>query len=115
MDSKGLKKLKRKLERLQSSPGNISSRKLAGLAVSLGRRRVKKQTGEPMYVSDVFPLLRPIPIPAHPRVAIPKTATKILTWLENDFFHWEEKLHQQEIQTKKTKNHGKGAKNEEDG
>jgi len=66
-----------------------------------------------MYVSDVFPL-RPIPIPAHSRIS-PKTAMKILTWLEDDFFHWDEKLDQQEIQTKKTKNHEEGAKNEGDG
>jgi len=101
MDSKGLKKLRRQLESLQSSPGNISSRKLAGLAVSLGRRRVKKQTGEPMYVSDAFPQLRPIPIPSHPRIAIPKTAIKILTWLETDIFEWERFIHQQEIQNRK--------------
>ena len=107
MDSKSLKKLRRKLEGFRSSPGNISSRKLAGLAESLGRRRVKKQTGEPMYVSDAFPHLRPIPIPAHPRVAVPKTAIKILTWLEVDFFEWEESLRQQE--SKKNK---KGVSNE---
>jgi hypothetical protein len=101
MDSKGLKKLRRKLESLLSSPGNISSRKLAGLAESLGRRRVKKQTGEPMFVSDVFPHLRPIPIPAHPRVAISRTAIKILTWLEVDFSEWEKFLYQQEIQKQK--------------
>jgi hypothetical protein len=111
MNRKALNKLRRRLEEFQSSPGNISSRKLAGLAISLGRRRVKKQTGEPMYVSDAFPKqLRPIPIPSHPRVAISKTAIKILTWLENDFFHWEEKLQQQEIQTKHIKNHEKEAK-----
>jgi hypothetical protein len=101
MDSKRLKKLRWKLESLQSSPGNISSRKLAGLAESLGRRRVKKQTGEPMYVSDVFPHLRPIPIPAHPRIAVSKTAMKILTWLEVDFYEWEKFLHQQETQKQK--------------
>ena len=63
-----------------------------------------------MYVSDAFPQLRPIPIPSHPRVAISKTAIKILTWLEGDFFCWEEKLLKQEIQTKDTKNHEKEAK-----
>lgn len=68
-----------------------------------------------MYVSDIFPL-RSIPIPAHSRIT-PKTAIKILTWLENDFFCWEEKLGLQEIQAKKTKNqnHGKEAKNEQGG
>lgn len=103
MDLKRLTKLRHQLESLQSSPGNISSRKLEGLAISLGRRRVKKQTGEPMYVSDAFPQLRPIPIPSHPRVAIPKTAIKILTWLEVDIFEWERYLHQQEIQNKNNK------------
>jgi hypothetical protein len=66
-----------------------------------------------MYVSDIFPL-RSIPIPAHSKIT-PKTAIKILTWLEIDFSQWEEKLDQQEIQAKKIKNHGKGVKNEEDG
>ncbi|PIU53697.1 MAG: hypothetical protein COS90_04740 [Deltaproteobacteria bacterium CG07_land_8_20_14_0_80_60_11] len=56
-----------------------------------------------MYVSDAFPQLRPIPIPSHPRIAIPKTALKILTWLEDDFFYWDEKLHLEEIQTKQNK------------
>lgn len=102
MDRRKLNDLRRKHESFRSSFGNISSRKLAGLAVSLGRRRVKKQTGEPMYVSDAFPgQLRPIPIPSHPRVAVPKTALKILTWLEADFFQWEEFLNQQEIKNKK--------------
>jgi hypothetical protein len=110
MDLKALEKLRRKLESLQSSPGNISSRRLVRFAESLGRRRVKKQTGEPMYVSDVFPHLRPIPIPAHPRIAIPKTAIKILTWLEAfDFQEWEKLLQQHEIQKQKKR---KGVGNE---
>jgi len=114
MDRRKLNNLRRKHESLRSSRGDISGRQLRGLATSLGRKLKKgKQTGEPMYVSDIFPV-RPIPIPAQSRIS-PKTAIKILTWLENDFFLWEEKLHQQEIQTKKTKNHGKGAKNEENG
>jgi hypothetical protein len=113
MDRRKLNNLRRKHESLRSSRGDISARQLVGLATSLGRSRKKKQTGEPMYVSDVFPL-RPIPIPAHSKIS-PKTAIKILTWLEDDFFYWDEKLRQQEIQTKKTKNHEKGAKNEESG
>jgi hypothetical protein len=110
MDLRKLNNLRRKHASLRSSGGDISGRELIRLANSLGRRRKKKQTGEPMYVSDVFPL-RPIPIPDHSRIS-PKTAVKILTWLEEDFFYWDEKLYQEEIKTKKTKNHKKGAKNE---
>jgi len=34
-------------------------------------------------------------------VAIPKTALKILNWLEADIFQWEEFLNQQEIINRK--------------
>jgi len=59
-----------------------------------------------MYVTNIFSL-RPIPIPAH-SIIRQKTAMKILTWLEHDLFYWEEKLKNEETQTKKNKNQGKG-------
>ena len=102
MTRRKLNDLWRKFESLRASRGDVSVRQLVGLATSLGRRKKKKRRGEPMYVSDTFPFLRPIPIPGHSKIS-PRTAQKILTWLEADFFHWDEKLHQQEIQTKKTK------------
>lgn len=107
MDHKKLEKLRQEHDRLKFSQGDVSGRQLRGLATRLGRKLKKgKQTGEPMFVSEVFRELRPIPIPAHKQIS-PGTKRKVLTWLESDFFAWDEKLCQQENQDKGSTKKGK--------
>jgi hypothetical protein len=92
MNKYKLDKLKRELSKLRRQSAGIRSRDLQSLAKSLGRRRIKKRTGEPTWISTRFANARPISIPDHPGALKRFTAGNILDQLEQDLFLFEEEL-----------------------
>jgi hypothetical protein len=87
MDLKKIQKLRSQIEGLRGR-GGIKSDEIESLARRLGRRRAKKGK-EPTYVSEVFPDLRPVSIPSHPRDLNRFTAGGILDQLESDLDSYE--------------------------
>ena len=68
---------------------------MRSLARSLGRRERATQTGEPVWVSDVFPELRGVSIPNHSGDMKIGTKNSVLSVLELDVelheqFEWED-------------------------
>jgi hypothetical protein len=87
MDLKKIQRLRSQIGRLRGR-GGIKSAEIESLATRLGRKRAK--TGkEPTWVSKVFPELRPVSIPSHPRDLNRFTAGGILDQLEADLDRYE--------------------------
>ena len=97
MDKKKLAKLKRKLESLRKSKGNIKEKEIVRFANSCGRKRRAGGMGkEPTYLSAYLPYSKPLSIPSHPGNISAGTMGNILDMLEQDLFCIEEILEQEQ-------------------
>ena len=96
MTLKKLRRIIRKIEELRRRSRSVRSSELERLAKSLGRARIKKQTGEPMYAANVeseaLAGTRAYAIPSHPGTLPVGTALGILGSLEADVARWREWL-----------------------
>ena len=89
MNRRALDKLKREL--LSQRRSQKKARDLESLARRLGRKNVGGT--HPMWVSTVFPSLRPLSIPHHGGKDIPAgTRNSILDQLDDDIAAWEEEI-----------------------
>jgi len=88
MKLKKVQKLRRELGKLRAQKFNLGEAELSGFAKKLGRWRLKKQTSEPQWITDI-PGLRPISIPGHKAIN-PYTAASILDSFEMDLEYLEE-------------------------
>lgn len=92
MNARKLQRIFRRINELRNRPGNVRSRELRSLAVSLGRK--KRQGGRhDIYISELEGT-RSLPIPSHSRNLPKGTALNILNDLEQDAFIWRERLGQ---------------------
>lgn len=94
MHRKKLDKIKSDLRSLKAAAGNLRDRRVREVARSLGRRRCKggsKRGKEPTFISEPFPDLRPLSIPAHGTLK-KGTGLNILNQLDEDVLRWEEEL-----------------------
>jgi hypothetical protein len=94
-----LNKIRRKIEELRDSSAKAND--IQRLAKQLGRVKIKRGK-EPTWVSAEFgDALRPLSIPDHGgRDFAPGTKHAILNHLEDDVNAWDEKLTQQEKESR---------------
>jgi hypothetical protein len=91
MNSRKLRRLRKRLDALRTRLGNIESRELESLAKALGRRPANRGK-EPTFVSELLPQSRPLSIPHHSTPLKKGTAGSILDQLEKDIDDLEELL-----------------------
>lgn len=90
MNLKTLRKLRRQLEQLLLSPAGIKGSELRSIAEKLGRKKKKKQGGEPTWVREDCPQLRPpLSIPQHATEMKKWTAKSVIHQLLSDVDEWE--------------------------
>jgi hypothetical protein len=106
MDRKRLEKLRLELASLRRS--QPKAKDLGALAGRLGRR-LENRAKHPIYVSDSFPHLRPLPIPNHKGRDLPNgTKNSILNQPEDDLHAWNEYLSQEERENDDGSSNGTG-------
>ena len=99
MNKKKLKKIKRQISEMLSSPQGRKSEDLAGIALQLGRKLFNRGK-EPTYVKEADPCLSPpLSIPNHSGEMPTGTTRSILNQLLCDCDEWD--LHIQTLEEAK--------------